>query len=76
MGLATAEAYQQQALALGQSPLAMVEIMKRIADGKVKITPDVLVTSGERSGSENGAGIMAAFVANLLAREARASSDS
>jgi uncharacterized membrane protein YqiK len=71
IGLATAEAYQQQALALGQNPLAMVEIMKRIAEGKVKITPDVLVTSGKEGGTENGAGIMAAFVANLLAREVR-----
>ncbi|HYQ42197.1 MAG TPA: SPFH domain-containing protein [Polyangiaceae bacterium] len=71
IGLATAEAYEQQASALGQSQLAMVEIMKRIADGKIRITPDVLVSSGESGGADNGSGIMAAFVANLLAREVR-----
>jgi hypothetical protein len=71
VGNATAEAYSLQAASVGQAPLAMIEIMKRIADGHVKITPDILITGeggkGGDAGSGGGSGIMAAFVANLLA---------
>ena len=81
MGLAKAEAYAEQAQALGQTSLALVEVMQRIAEGNVKITPDVLVSGGEgRQGegsSVGGAGIMAAVLGNLLATQlaaARASS--
>jgi hypothetical protein len=73
MGLAKAEAYAEQAQALGQTSLALVEVMQRIADGNVKITPDVLVSGGEgkdgERGSAGGSGIMAAVLGNLLATQ-------
>ena len=40
----------------------MIEITKRIAESKLKITPDILVTGGETG----GAGLFTAFVATLL----------
>jgi uncharacterized membrane protein YqiK len=64
IGQATAEAYQKQALALGQNPLAVIEVMKQIADGKVKITPDILV-QGPQGG--DGGGTLAALIASLMA---------
>jgi regulator of protease activity HflC (stomatin/prohibitin superfamily) len=68
IGYATAEAYTKQALALGQSAMATIEVMKQISGGKVKITPDVLVQGG---GGADGAGAanntLAAFIASLLA---------
>lgn len=73
MGLAKAEAYAEQAQALGQTSLALVEVMQRIAEGNVKITPDVLVSGGEGRQNEGsavgGAGIMAAVLGNLLATQ-------
>jgi len=39
-------AYQKQANALGMLPIAMIEVMRRVSEGKVKITPDVVVSGG------------------------------
>jgi regulator of protease activity HflC (stomatin/prohibitin superfamily) len=64
IGRATAEAYTKQAQALGQSPLALIEIMKQIANGKIKITPDVLV-QGQGDGASSNT--LAGFIATLMA---------
>ncbi len=64
VGQATAEAYQLQANALGKDPLALVEIMKEISDGRVKITPDILIQGG--NGEGNSSNVLAAFLASLL----------
>jgi regulator of protease activity HflC (stomatin/prohibitin superfamily) len=64
IGHATAEAYTKQAMALGQSPLALIEIMKQIANGDVKITPDVLVQGAAGDSSSN---TLAGFIASLMA---------
>ena len=53
IGDARASAYQASANAIGQSNLATIEIIGKIADGKVKITPDIY-----SSGSSEGAGGM------------------
>ena len=63
IGQATAEAYNKQAQALGQAPLSIIEIMKQVAGGKVKITPDVLVQGGTDSGGNN---MLSAFIASLM----------
>ncbi len=67
IGQATAEAYVRQAAAVGQGPLAMIEVMKRVSDGKVKITPDIMV-SGGGGGQGDGASsnMLAAFMASLM----------
>ncbi|MCX5784433.1 MAG: SPFH domain-containing protein [Elusimicrobia bacterium] len=65
IGDATAQAYTKQALALGQSPLAVIEIMKRVSEGKIKITPDVLVQGASGEGASSN--VLAAFIASLMA---------
>lgn len=72
IGYATAEAYTKQAMALGQSPLAMIEIMKQIATGSVKITPDVLVQGSQGQGD---AGTLAGFIASLMAKGMKLTAD-
>jgi len=65
IGNATAEAYVRQSAAVGQGPLAMIEVMKRVSDGKIKITPDIMVSGG---GGNDGASanMLAAFMASLM----------
>lgn len=69
VGHATATAYEEQAGAIGKAPLAMIEIMRRVADGGIKITPDVVVSTGDgsaASSAQGALGILSAFVAQLL----------
>jgi regulator of protease activity HflC (stomatin/prohibitin superfamily) len=65
IGQATAEAYTKQAVALGQAPLSMIEIMKRVSEGNVKITPDVVVNGGGDGAGGNN--MLSAFIASLMA---------
>lgn len=65
VGQATAEAYLRQAAAVGQGPLAMIEVMKRVSDGKVKITPDIMVGGGH-NGDGGNANMLSAFMASLM----------
>ncbi len=67
IGNATAEAYVRQAAAVGQGPLAMIEVMKRVSDGKIKITPDIMVSGGGGAGNDGAsANMLAAFMASLM----------
>jgi hypothetical protein len=67
VGQATAEAYVRQAAAVGQGPLAMIEVMKRVSDGKIKITPDIMVSGGGGAGNDGAsANMLAAFMASLM----------
>lgn len=65
IGQATAKAYAEQADALGQHPMSIIEIMKQVAAGNVKITPDILVQGGE-GGEGANANVLAAFIASLM----------
>ena len=49
IGQATADAFQKQSAALGQQAIAAIELINKIAAGKVRITPDILV-AGEKGG--------------------------
>jgi regulator of protease activity HflC (stomatin/prohibitin superfamily) len=72
VGRATADAYERQARAVGASPLALIEVMRRVAEGGVKVTPEVLVSTadGGAAPSLNGAlGLLSALVGNLLRPE-------
>ena len=66
IGNATAEAYTKQAMALGQSPLATIEVMKQVSGGKIKITPDILINGGG-NGEGNSSNVLSAFIASLMA---------
>jgi uncharacterized membrane protein YqiK len=46
LGLARAAGYQAQREAIGELPTALVAVAGAIADGKIDIMPDVLVTGG------------------------------
>jgi regulator of protease activity HflC (stomatin/prohibitin superfamily) len=67
IGQATAEAYAKQAAAVGQTPLALIEIMKRVAEGNVKITPDIMVSGGDGSGGGASSNMLAAFMGSMMA---------
>jgi len=73
IGQATAEAYSKQADALGQYPLSIIEIMKQVAQGNVKITPDILVQSAGdgKDGGNVSNNVLAAFIASLMGSGAR-----
>ncbi len=64
IGQATAEAYAKQANALGQQPLSIIEIMKQVSNGHVKITPDIVVSGNGDGGSSN---VLSAFIASMMA---------
>lgn len=66
IGQATAEAYNKQAQALGQTPLSIIEIMKQVSGGKVKITPDILIQGGA-GGGDGSSNVLSAFIASLMA---------
>ena len=64
VGSATAEAYDRQQQAVGQSNLFGIEVAKAIAAAGLKITPDIVVGGG---GSDGGnANIFGAFLAQML----------
>jgi hypothetical protein len=60
-GVATADAYTAQVNALGQENVAMVKVIDEIATGKVVVTPQTLITSGEDSGGSLG-GLLTLFL--------------
>jgi regulator of protease activity HflC (stomatin/prohibitin superfamily) len=49
IGQATAEAYRKQNAALGQEAITAIEVIKKVAEGNIRITPDILV-AGEKGG--------------------------
>jgi regulator of protease activity HflC (stomatin/prohibitin superfamily) len=64
-GKANGAAYTEQAKALGQSGLTAVEVLKLVASGQIKITPDNLVMGG---GTNDGGGTVGGLVTLLLAQ--------
>jgi uncharacterized membrane protein YqiK len=64
-GKADGAAYQAQAAALGQGGLALVQALKLVSEGGIKITPDNLVTGG--GGADGGNGTIGGLVTLLLA---------
>ncbi|TLZ90960.1 MAG: hypothetical protein E6K04_06785, partial [Methanobacteriota archaeon] len=64
VGEAQADAYHAQADVLGSDRVALVKIMEEVRDGKIRVTPDTLVTAG---GDGSGAGtLLTAYLAKLL----------
>jgi regulator of protease activity HflC (stomatin/prohibitin superfamily) len=75
IGQSTAQAYTLQVAAVGQAPLAMIEIMKRVSDGNIKITPDIVVGGGG-NGDGGGNNMLSAFMASLMTSGVRLSGGS
>lgn len=70
IGMADADAYKAQVDALGQTPTAMVNIAKSLAEHNIKVVPDILVTGG--SGSFEG---LAATIMKHFASIGKSTSD-
>jgi uncharacterized membrane protein YqiK len=66
IGKSTAEAYELQNRAIGQQGVTAIEISKQIAQGNVKITPDLLVQGGSAEG-----GLLSAFLTQLVVSKAQ-----
>ena len=66
IGQATAESYELQARAIGQNSLATIEVMKKVSEGHVKITPEVLIQGGGNHESSSSSNVLAAFMASLM----------
>ena len=65
MGEAQGVAYQEQVQALGANGVALVETLKVIGEKGVRITPDVMATSGGNGNGEGG-GIGTLLLLNLF----------
>jgi regulator of protease activity HflC (stomatin/prohibitin superfamily) len=59
LGLARAEGFKAQTEALGQIPTALVAVANAVADGKITVVPEVLVTG-------NGGGAIDGLAATLM----------
>ncbi|MGI0080320.1 MAG: SPFH domain-containing protein, partial [Nitrososphaerales archaeon] len=68
VGQAQADAYSAQVKALGQNNVAMVNVMDRVKDGKILITPQTLVVSGGKDG-ETSSTLFAAYLATLMQKQ-------
>jgi uncharacterized membrane protein YqiK len=68
IGKGRANAYRVMVETLGQEQVAQLELLKLVVDGKVRITPDVMVSGGVGSGSN----AMDALSATILRREVAA----
>jgi hypothetical protein len=56
-------------MALGQSNLAAVEIVNKLADKNIKITPDIYASGSNESGGMQGL-ILASLLSNLNDKKA------
>ena len=65
IGQATAEAYRKQNAALGQQAITAIEVIKKVAEGNIRITPDILV-AGEKGG------LLDILLAQFVKKEAKA----
>ncbi len=63
VGRATADAYRAQNEVLGPRLLSILKVLQEVANGRVKITPDVLVTGG---GDGSGGNLFNAWMAMML----------
>ena len=52
VGMANAKAFKAQVDAFGQTPTAIVNIVKALAEKNIKVVPDILVTGGNGGGVE------------------------
>jgi uncharacterized membrane protein YqiK len=62
VGEGIAAAYKAQTEALGQQNVAALKLFEEIADGKIVVTPEVLVTSG----GQDGGNLLNALLATML----------
>lgn len=64
IGKATANAYKEQVAAMGQDNFTRMQVIKQVADGKVRIMPESLIMGG--GNGNGGLGILEAMTTQLL----------
>ncbi len=69
VGQGIASAYEAQARVVGPERLALIRVMEQVAAGKIRITPDFLVTSGN---DQNGGTLWNAWLATMMAQQGKA----
>ncbi len=69
VGQGIASAYEAQARVVGPERLALIRVMEQVAAGKVRITPDFLVTG---SSDQQGGTLWNAWLATMLAQQGKA----
>ncbi|MCI4360365.1 MAG: hypothetical protein L3J91_01540, partial [Thermoplasmata archaeon] len=69
VGEAQADAYHAQADVLGSERVALVKVMEQVSAGKIKITPDTLVSTSGTDGS-GASTLFSAYLATLLRQQA------
>lgn len=74
VGEGQAAAYKAQAVEIGQQNVALLNAIQKIADGKIVITPDVLITGGEDGGSNVG-NLLGAFFATKIEEQVKDKKD-
>ncbi len=65
VGNAEAEVIQKKTDAVGQGNFAMIEIGRALAENKIKLVPEILVSGGSGSGGSSGS-IIDVLLANLV----------
>ncbi|MBF0492206.1 MAG: hypothetical protein HQM15_05445 [Deltaproteobacteria bacterium] len=73
LGQATAEAYRLQLATLGASQIALIEIIKQISAGQIKIIPEILIQGG--AGESNSSNMLTAFLSNLMSDDLKGKAD-
>lgn len=68
VGQGIASAYEAQARVVGPERLALIRVMEQVAAGKIRITPDFLVTSG---GDQQGGTLWNAWLATMMAQQGK-----
>jgi len=69
VGQAQADAYLAQVKSLGQNNVAMVNLMDRVRDGRIQITPETLVVSSGKDGDTSSSTLFSAYLATLLQKQ-------
>lgn len=69
VGQGIATAYEAQARVVGPERLALIRVMEQVASGKIRITPDFLVTSGN---DQQGGTLWNAWLATMMAQQGKA----
>ena len=67
-------AYEEQQKALGQGGLTAVEVLKLIASGNIKVTPDTLISS-TNGGSGGDNGTLSGLITYLLTQAMKGSTE-
>lgn len=71
IGLAKAEAYQKQVVALGQDAVSIITVAEKISESGQRLVPDVLVAGGGGGSLDGLAGVLTGFFKQGMNKNAK-----